>query len=517
MDTKQLSESVHPLGEEKSLVLGLPASPIFVDTYGGRVHIEWDDEGGTTPLGQLAFFVDFLKTAELLEPWMADCPLVYTSNNAPRKEDVLGTFFLSVLAGHWRYAHIDSVRYDTVSPGLLGMEKVVSSPSARRAFIKADEAACASWLTGHLYRSYGPLLESPWILDVDTSVKPLYGHQEGAVLGYNPTKPGRPSHVLHTYFMANTRLVLDVEVRPGNESAAKYTMPGLWAYLDGLPRSSWPSFIRGDCNFGTEREMHDAEFRELPYLFKLRQTKKVKVLIEQVFRSDDWTPAGQGWQGVESRLQLQGWTMNRRVIVLRRKLKGDVAVTGALPDPEQLQLIEVEAGGVRRYEYVVLVTSLTEPIAALAQHYRDRGDMENIYDEQKNQWGWGGYTTHDLKRFRIMARLIGLVYNWWSLYVRLAIPERHAEAITSRPLLLYGVGQQTHHAGQTTLTITPMHAQAQHIEQALARVNAFLSGVKSTARQLTWHQRWRMILTEIFTKILGGQPLASPDALPAPT
>lgn len=72
-----------------------------------------------------------------------------------------------------------------------------------------------------------PLLYEPWILDVDTHIKPLYGHQEGAKLGYNPKKPGRPSHVLHTYFMANTRLALDVEVRPGNETAAKYTMPGL--------------------------------------------------------------------------------------------------------------------------------------------------------------------------------------------------------------------------------------------------------------------------------------------------
>ena len=104
---------------------------------------------------------------------------------------------------------------------------------------------------------------------MDTTVKLLFGHQEGAVLGYNPTKPGRPSHVLHTYFMANTRLVLDVEIRPGNESAAKYTMPGLWAFLEGLPRAAWPAFIRGDCNYGTERDMGDAEARGVPYLFNL--------------------------------------------------------------------------------------------------------------------------------------------------------------------------------------------------------------------------------------------------------
>ena len=39
------------------------------------------------------------------------------------------------------------------------------------------------------------------------------------------------------------------------------------------------------------------------------------------------------------------------------------------------------------YEYAVLVTSLDEEIFTLAQHYRDRGDAENNFDELKNQWG----------------------------------------------------------------------------------------------------------------------------------
>ena len=37
---------------------------------------------------------------------VADCPLHYTSPNAPKKRDVLGTAMLSMLAGHKRYAHI---------------------------------------------------------------------------------------------------------------------------------------------------------------------------------------------------------------------------------------------------------------------------------------------------------------------------------------------------------------------------------------------------------------------------
>ena len=59
--------------------------------------------------------------------------------------------------------------------------------------------------------------------------------------------------------------------------------------------------------------------------------------------------------------------------------------------------------------------------------------MENVFDELKNPWGWAGYTTQDLTRCQLMARQLALIYNWWSLFVRLALPRRHAEALTSRP------------------------------------------------------------------------------------
>lgn len=67
--------------------------------------------------------------------------------------------------------------------------------------------------------------------------KPRYGHQDGAVTGYNPHQPGRPSHTYHTYFIANVRLVLEVEVQAGNQTASKYSSPGLWERLGRLPRS----------------------------------------------------------------------------------------------------------------------------------------------------------------------------------------------------------------------------------------------------------------------------------------
>jgi len=499
----------HPLGESKNRSPEATQTPVAVDTFAGRVHVEWDPQAAVTPLGQLPFFIDFLKSAELFQPWVNDCPLQYRSPNAPTKTDVLGTLMLSFLAGHRRYAHITTIRCDGVNPKLLGMNQVVSEDSARRAFKIADREMYRVWLQYHLNRCYEPLLYEPWILDVDSTVKTVYGHQEGAVVGYNPHKPGRPSHVYHTYFAANIRLVLDVEVQPGNQTAASFAQPGLWAFFDRLPRQAWPKFLRADCNWGNEAVMVAAEKRGLPYLFKLKRSQKVKALLEELIYRSGWVPAGQGWEGVEERLQLQGWTRKRRAIVLRRELKDEVLLKKQLlkeGDPIQLEFAFVETlEPMKKYEYVVLITSLEDEILSVAQHYRDRSDSENNFDEMKNQWGWGGYTTQDLTRCQIMARIQALVYNWWSLFVRLAIPDRHAEAITSRPLLLNAVAKETQHSGQTRITITSMHGKTKIVQQLLTRLAAFLRMLREAAEQLEWEQRWRLILSRIFVWFLKGR------------
>ena len=213
---------------------------------------------------------------------------------------------LAMLAGHKRYAHIAALRGDEVLPELLGMSRIVSEDAVRRAFAAIEEEAGAVWLRRDLDYCLEPLLAEAWILDVDTTVKPLYGRQEGAVVGYNPKKPGRPSHCYHTYSMAGTRLVFDVDVCAGDQHASKHCAPGLWALLDRTPRDCWPTLLRGDKGFGNEATMREAEQRRLPYLFKLRLTANIKRSIRRLSRQSEWVDAGQGWQATETTVRLEG-------------------------------------------------------------------------------------------------------------------------------------------------------------------------------------------------------------------
>lgn len=147
-------KKTHPTGEPQEALTrpNLLAENIklAVDTFGGRVHVEWDPQAAVTPLGQLAFFIEFLKLGNLFDPWVDECPLAMTSPNAPTNRDVLGTLLLSVLAGHTRYAHITTIRCDNVNPGLLRMNKIISEDSMRRALLKIEEIAGIAWMQQHL-------------------------------------------------------------------------------------------------------------------------------------------------------------------------------------------------------------------------------------------------------------------------------------------------------------------------------------------------------------------------------
>lgn len=92
----------------------------------------------------------------------------------------------------------------------------------------------------------------------------------------------------------------------------------------------------------------------------------------------------------------------------------------------------------------------------------------------------------------VMARMVALIYNWWTL--------RRSPV---DPLLLHGVATQTHHAGHTRLTFTSLHAKRSAIQAVLTNLAGFLRTLKATAEQWTDAERLRAILTRAFTTFMG--------------
>ena len=60
------------MGEAKRKDLARQKSTLALDTFDGRIHVEWDPRAAVTPLGQLPFFIEFLKVSGVFDAWV--CP-----------------------------------------------------------------------------------------------------------------------------------------------------------------------------------------------------------------------------------------------------------------------------------------------------------------------------------------------------------------------------------------------------------------------------------------------------------
>jgi hypothetical protein len=279
--------------------------------WAGRMHVRWDETAQATPHGQIVFFAEFLATAGVFDRWVQDCPLRYSSPNASRVRDVLGTLMLGILAGSKRYAHIAGVRGDAVAAKALGLRGMVSEDSVRRASRRRwcqrpASRGCARLADGQRARGPGSAVGAGHGRHHQAAVRPpgrrrdwLQPAQAG------PAQP-RAAHLLGG------------QPAPGARRRAQF---GQAAHLgsrqgrDGAAarraRRQGPALVRGDCGYGNEDIIDVCEQRDLRYLLRLRKTANVKRLIERLFRREDWTratEASQGWQAIEDELRLSGWS-----------------------------------------------------------------------------------------------------------------------------------------------------------------------------------------------------------------
>jgi len=92
------------------------------------------------------------------------------------------------------------------------MNKIISEDALRRALARLSAEQSRDWLVPQLMGSVQAALNTPWILDIDITIKPLYGKQTGAQVSYNPHKPGRLNGCQETLCFGCDGAVSDIVV-----------------------------------------------------------------------------------------------------------------------------------------------------------------------------------------------------------------------------------------------------------------------------------------------------------------
>jgi hypothetical protein len=291
--------------------------------------------------------------------------------------------------------------------------------------------------SGHFYKT--------WI-DVDSTVKTVFGFQEGAAKGYNPFKRGALSYNPQVAFCSGTKEILQAWLRTGSA----YTSNGIVEFMKQLvvhmPQRMRIVF-RGDSGYFVGELLEWLDSKGYGYLIKVK-LKGLAVLLDK----QDWhvIPNTPGWQQCEFIHQCGAWSRGRRFVAVRR-LKKDINNSPQAPllmDPV--------------YDYFCYVT--TERLSPWQAHkgYGERATCETWLDEAKNQMAMAHIKSGDFVASSLIFQCAVLAYNTirWMALLSDNKQLKRWEIQTVRTYLIRTAGKLLTGSKQLRLNVAKQHLHA---------------------------------------------------------
>jgi hypothetical protein len=311
---------------------------------------------------------------------------------------------LGVLSGQNRINKIESFSQDVLVKQLLGIEKKLDEDTVANRFKKFNMRSSSEFMeviNEVSYKVHTKLGIAEDILDIDSSVRGVYGNQEGAQKGYNPVKKGQKSYHPLFGFLNSTKECLRCWLRPGDSYTSNNVVEFMKECLSNLPESMNRVIVRGDSGFfsGGLLDLLESDFvsTQTPYLIKVKM-KNLSRLLDQQYWTDE---PGSNFQSSVFEHKCHGWTKSRTFIALRRK-----------NPPEEGTLFEIP-----KYEYFCYVSNLGLSPIDTHHCYGNRGESENWIEGVKNQLFGGCLLTHDFWCNEALWQCSILAYNI-SLWLR---------------------------------------------------------------------------------------------------
>jgi Transposase DDE domain group 1 len=256
-----------------------------------------------------------------------------------------------------------------------------------------------------------PHLPSRLILDLDSTVLVVYGKQQGAEVGYNPTKHGRRSYHPLLCFEGRTKDFWHGELRPGNVHSASGTLDLLKACFAKIPSEIRSVIIRADKGFYDHRIVECLEECKACFVIVARLTRPIKRKLAHL----KYVSVSAGVQAAEFHYQPSRWSHSYRFVVIRRPQPEE-------PDP-QLTLFKLG-----KYHYQVLVTNLDLRPLNLWRFYNGRAGIERIIRELKGDYPLGKIPTRHFFANEAYLHLLLLAYSLVNWFKRLCLPSEFQSA-----------------------------------------------------------------------------------------
>ena len=256
---------------------------------------------------------------------------------------------------------------------------------------------------------FSELVFDNYTLDFDSTVIVREGNQEGAVKGYNPKRPGRPSHHPLLAFISDVRMIANYWLRPGNTSSSTNYIAFLEDTLSRLGNKR-VGLVRMDSGFFAKDILDCLEKKKLHYIVACRFNNRIKYSLTH---ERTWVEITNRLEISETTYQANGWEKPRRIVMVRQEIEKRPNAAGK--PIRQLALFENE-NDFGKYRYSCFVTDLELPAKIVYDSYRGRADSENRIKELKYDFSIDDFVTNKFWATEACGNFIVMAYNFMSLF-----------------------------------------------------------------------------------------------------
>ena len=241
-------------------------------------------------------------------------------------------------------------------------------------------------------------------IDIDTTVMPLFGHQEGALPGSNPRYHGRPSHHPILARIAETDTVFGARLRPGDTGLGETDVEDVEQWLDRAREAAGPKAlitVRIDAGGDCAALLGAIHGRRALFVVKAKQTPN---LLGAAMQQTDWHTVDIDADGKPSRqaaqldFQREDWPPGYRVIAIR---------TNERDSGRQVFLWD----GLDLSVQFFVTNDMFSDIDELARIYDHRAGVEPLIGELKNGFAIGKASSADFCANEAAFLLKLLAYN----------------------------------------------------------------------------------------------------------
>lgn len=299
----------------------------------------------------------------------------------------------------------DEIRKDPVMSAILGKQALASQPTISRFFNRMDDSTLRQFDTimrELRQKVYSIKMPEFVLFDIDTTLLPTYGKQEGE--GFNYHYQAHGYHPILCYD-GLTGDLLRAELRDGTDycskGAAEFMKPLISEY------KKYPSirlYARGDSGFATPELYELFEDNDVKYAIRLKINKTLMAMAQEktdaLITVTKSNAIDYAVTYGEFMYKAGSWSRARRVVFKIEKPANQLT-----------------------FMYTFIVTNMETIVSQVIAYYCNRGRMENFIGECKYGFDFASVSSKskviNANRFQLHA----LVYNIFNLFRRLVLPK----------------------------------------------------------------------------------------------